>query len=604
MQQRNNALTGSIAARLVPALTVSLLAAASASAATLAVGPGKTYSAPCAAFNAAKDGDTIEIAGNNIYKGDVCGIPRNNLTIRGVNGRPMIDANGANAMGKGIWVVSGNNIVVENVEMYGARVADQNGAALRLEGTGFTLRQSFLHDNENGILANANTASDILIEYSEFGHNGFGDGYTHNLYIGNVRSLTFRYSYSHDANAGHNLKSRAQVNTIYNNRFSSTAPGQSGSTASGSPSYEVDLPNAGTSYVIGNVIEQPAANNNPNILAYGEEGASNPGKDLYVVNNTFLNDSGSGGTFVMIGSGVGTPALLQNNVFAGVGSVTNQGNATLKTNYSAATPAFVNRATYDLHPAAGSPMIDAASVPGTALTGFALAPIAQYQHVASGELRASATDIGAYASNGAAATTPPANTGWTQCANEGGTCSFSGVREVRYGAGTSFVTKTVTGPVACSNAVFGDPAPNVAKSCSVAADATVWTACANEGGTCTFSGTRAVRYGSGTTFVTKTVTGSTACTNAVFGDPTPNVAKSCSYAADSSATPAPAAETWSTCAGEGGTCTFSGTRDVRFGAGSSFVTRTFTGAVLCSNSVFGDPAYGLVKSCSVSSLTK
>jgi hypothetical protein len=596
MQQRN---TGFIAARLAPALVLSLLAATGASAATLSVGPGKQYSAPCAAFNAARDGDTIEISGNNIYKGDVCGISRNNLTIRGVNGRPMIDANGANAMGKAIWVVGGNNITIENVEMYGARVPDQNGAALRLEGTGFTLRQSFLHDNENGILSGANTASDILIEYSEFGHNGFGDGYSHNLYVGNVRSLTFRYSYSHDANGGHNLKSRAQVNTIYNNRFSSTAPGQSGSTAAGSPSYEVDLPNAGTSYVIGNVIEQPAANSNPNILAYGEEGASNPGKDLYVVNNTFLNDAGSG-TFVFVGSSVTTPVLVQNNIFAGPGALSNQGNATLRTNYTAAAPAFVNRAAYDLHPAAGSPMLNAASAPGTAPTGFALAPIAQYQHVASGEARANVNDIGAYASNGAAATPPPATTGWTQCASEGGTCTFSGTREVRYGSGTTFVSRTVTGSVACSNAVFGDPTPNVAKTCSYAA--TAWTQCANEGGTCSFSGTHEVRYGAGTTFVSKTVTASTACSNAVFGDPTPNVAKTCSYANDSAA--APAQETWSTCAAEGGPCTFSGTRDVRFGAGSSFVTMTFTGAVACSNSIFGDPAYGVVKSCSVSSLTK
>jgi len=602
MQQRNTA-SGLIAMRLAPALVVSLLAATGASAATLSVGPGKTYSAPCAAFNAARDGDIVEISGNNIYKGDVCGISRNNLTVRGVNGRPMIDANGANAMGKGIWVVAGNNITIENVEMFGARVPDQNGAALRLEGTGFILRQSFLHDNENGILANANTASDILIEYSEFGHNGFGDGYTHNLYIGNVRSLTFRYSYSHDANGGHNLKSRAQVNTIYNNRFSSTAPGQSGSTASGSPSYEIDLPNAGTAYVIGNVIEQPAANSNPNILAYGEEGASNPGKDLYVVNNTFLNDAGSG-AFVFVGSSVSTPVLLQNNIFAGPGTVTNQGNATLRTNYNTAAPAFVNRAGYDLHPAAGSPMIDAGSAPGTAPTGFALAPIAQYQHVAAGETRTNVgqIDIGAYESNGAAATPPAATPGWTQCASEGGTCSFSGTREVRYGSGTTFVSRTVTGSVACSNNVFGDPTPNVAKTCSYAA--TAWTQCANEGGTCSFSGTHEVRYGSGTTFVSRTVNGSTACSNAVFGDPTPNVAKTCSYANDSAATPSPAPETWSTCAGEGGTCTFSGTRDVRFGAGSSFVTRTFTGSVLCSPTVFGDPIYGVVKSCSVSSLTK
>jgi hypothetical protein len=270
-------------------LVVSVLLAAFAVpsfAATLSVGPGKTYAAPCAAIAKAGANDVIEIAGGVTYSGNVCAINTSNLTIRGVNGRPRIDAAGANAQGKAIWVVSGNNVTIENVEMLGAKVPDQNGAALRLEGTNFTLRNSFLHDNENGILSGANTASNIVIDNTEFGHNGFGTGYTHNVYIGNVASLTFRGNYSHDANVGHNLKSRALVNTIAYNRFSSTPPGQTGSTASGQPSYEIDLPNAGTSYVIGNIIEQPASNSNPSMLAYGEEGASNPGKDLYVINNT------------------------------------------------------------------------------------------------------------------------------------------------------------------------------------------------------------------------------------------------------------------------------------------------------------------------------
>ena len=520
-------------------LLIAMIFAGSASAATLSVGPGKTYAAPCAAFAAAKDGDIVEITGNTTYSGDVCGIARHNLVVRGVNGRPKINANGANAMGKAIWVVSGNNVTIENVEMYGAKVPDQNGAALRLEGTGFTLRQSFLHDNENGILSGANTASDILLEYNEFGHNGFGDGYSHNLYIGNVRSLTFRYNFSHDANVGHNLKSRAQVNSILYNRFSSLAAGQTGSTAAGAPSYEIDLPNAGTSYVIGNVVQQPSSNNNPNILAYGEEGASNPGKDLYVVNNTFLNDYGSGGTFVMIGSGVTTPALLQNNIFAGVGSMTNQANALDKTNYRSAAPAFVNRAAFDLVPAVGSPMINAGSAPGTTATRFVLSPLGQYKHVASSATRTSVgtIDIGAYESgdNGTPTPTPTPTptTSWTACAGEGGTCIVSGTRQVRYGAGTSFVTKMVTGSVACSNAVFGDPVPGVVKSCSYSNDTTTttvtWTACAAENGTCSFSGTRDVRYGAGTTFTTRTAASSIACTNAVFGDPIPNVVKGCAY---------------------------------------------------------------------------
>ncbi len=232
-------------------------------AATLGVGPRKTYASPCVALTGAVAGDIVEIAGRSTYSRDVCYVSASNLTIRGINGRPRIDAAGANAGGKGTWVVTGNNVTVENVEMLGAKVPDQNGAALRLEGADFTLRGSFIHDNENGILSGVSPTSNILIETTEFGHNGFGTGYTHNLYIGTVANLTFRYNYSQDTNVGHNLKSRAILNTIAYNRFSSTPPGVTGSTASGQPSYEINLPNAGTSYIIGNVIEQPAANPNP-----------------------------------------------------------------------------------------------------------------------------------------------------------------------------------------------------------------------------------------------------------------------------------------------------------------------------------------------------
>ncbi|VXC21947.1 hypothetical protein [Massilia sp. 9I] len=387
-------------ASLTPFILLSLGFAASASAATLSVGPGKTYATPCRAIAVAKAGDLIEIAGNVTYSGDVCTIYASNLTIRGVNGRPRIDAAGKNAQGKGTWVVAGNDVVVENVEMYGAKVPDQNGAALRLEGTNFTLRSAFLHDNENGILTGVNLNSKVLIEYSEFGHNGYGTGYTHNLYIGNIGSLTFRYNYSHDAHVGHNLKSRARLNMIAYNRFSSLNAGETGTTAAGKPSYEIDLPNAGTSYVIGNVIQQPAANENPTLLAYGEEGASNPGHDLYVVNNTFLNDNSSSGTFVLVGSSVTSKALLQNNIFGGTGALTTQVGAIEKTNYRALAPGFVSRAAWDLRPTANPLVIGAASVPGYAPSGVGLKPGAEYRHRASGVSRpqVGTLDIGAYES--------------------------------------------------------------------------------------------------------------------------------------------------------------------------------------------------------------
>jgi hypothetical protein len=101
-----------------------------------------------------------------------------------------------------------------------------------------------------------------------------------------------------------------------------------------------------------------------------------------------------------------------------------------------------------------------------------------------------------------------------------------------------------------------------------------WNYCAGEGSTCSFSGTTQVRYGSGTTFNTLTLTNGTACTSAVFGDPTPGTAKHCDFFVGSgptpTRTPTPVAGSWTSCATENATCSFSGTMVVRYGAGTSY----------------------------------
>src|SRR6185369_8634693 len=132
---------------------------------------------------------------------------------------------------------------------------------------------------------------------------------------------------------------------------------------------------------------------------------------------------------------------------------------------------------------------------------------------------------------------------------------------------------------------------------STGGGSTTWTVCANEGGFCAFSGTQQVRYGANGLYAYKTLTGGTACTNAVFGDPAPGVAKQC--ATDGSSSTAPATGSWSVCANEGGTCAFSGTLQVRYGANSLYAYKTLTGGTACTNAVFGDPAPGVVKQCAI-----
>jgi len=321
------------------------------------VGPGRTYAKPCQAIAAARSGDTIQIdaAGNGTYDGDVCSWSTSNLTIEGVNGRAHIDAAGRNSGGKAIWVIGGDNTTVRNVELSGATVPDHNGAGIRQEGAGLTVVGSSFHHNENGILAGANPTSVITIDSSEFAHNGYGDGQSHNIYIGAVRSFVLRSSYSHDAEVGHLVKSRAASNSIRLNRLT-----QQGGTGS----YELDLPNAGQSYVVGNLLQQGPSSQNSNLFAYGEEGVTNPSSQLTIVNNTFVNDKGSGAA-VVVGSQVTSSVTAQNNISTGSSSFVTQAGAGLTTNCLTANPMFVDRDGFDYHLASGSPCIDAGSPPGT-----------------------------------------------------------------------------------------------------------------------------------------------------------------------------------------------------------------------------------------------
>ena len=66
-----------------------------------------------------------------------------------------------------------------------------------------------------------------------------------------------------------------------------------------------------------------------------------------------------------------------------------------------------------------------------------------------------------------ASTTSTASAAWTECAEENGTCSFSGTRSVKYGVASAYVTRAFTSTVACSNATFGDPAVGQWKKCWV-----------------------------------------------------------------------------------------------------------------------------------------
>lgn len=64
-----------------------------------------------------------------------------------------------------------------------------------------------------------------------------------------------------------------------------------------------------------------------------------------------------------------------------------------------------------------------------------------------------------------------------------------------------------------------------------------------------------------------------------------------------SPSPLPISGEWTPCAREMQQCNFSGTKQVRFGAKGVYHYGTFTGGVVCANSIFGDPINGVIKQC-------
>lgn len=287
----------------------------------LQVGPAQVLRTIASAAAIAKNGDTIEIEAGD-YVGDVAVWTQDQLTIRGVGGKPRLLADGKSAQGKGIWIVRGGRITVENLIFKDAKVPDRNGAGIRFEKGQLIIRNCAFLNNENGILTASGNTTELVIENSEFGYNGYGDGQSHGMYVGAIKKLQVSGSYFHHNKEGHLLKSRASENYILYNRLTD----ETGGTAS----YELEFPSGGVAYVVGNIIQQSATTSNSTIISYGMEGyGAWTANELYLSHNTIVDDRSAGGIFLSIKPGA-RKLLALNNLLVGAGDLTSRPMAGLK----------------------------------------------------------------------------------------------------------------------------------------------------------------------------------------------------------------------------------------------------------------------------------
>lgn len=333
------------------------------------VGPQRTIHSLASASALARDGDTIEVDAGD-YVGDVAIWTQKNLTIRGLAGRVRLLAGGRSAEGKATWVMRSGSLTVENIEFLGSRVADKNGAGIRFESGELVVRNCAFLDNENGILTANDGKSELTIENSEFGRNGANDGQSHNLYVGKIRKLTVVGSYFHHGKSGQLLKSRAAESHISYNRLTDELGGRA--------SYELEFPSGGIAYVIGNIIQQSSQTENRTIVSFAAESYAYPRNELYLINNTIVDDRPQHGSFLTVRPGqVKVQAI--NNLLVGSGTLEPVAAADYRNNMTVDWDQFVQASRQDYRLNSSSQLIGKAENPGQA-NQVSLAPAREYVH--------------------------------------------------------------------------------------------------------------------------------------------------------------------------------------------------------------------------------
>jgi hypothetical protein len=294
--------------------------------ATLTVGPGEQYSSIQAAVAASKNGDVIEVKAGT-YTNNFVTIT-DSITLEAVGGmvnmvetKPPTNLKGMLTIGTS---TSAPNVTIDGFEISGVAIPagdGGNGAGIRYQSGNLTLNDDWFQNSQDGLLATPFVAGtgNITINDSEFGFNGSGTGQTHNIYVGLIDSLTVKNSYIHDAKVGMEIQSRAENNTIEDNRIF-----DNNSTAS----YSISLPNGGDDIVSGNMIEKGLnSQNHTTMIAFmvapGTGSPPNPSNaqghwansSLLVSDNTFVNDLASSTHAVWNYQPTPAPTTLTDNSF-------------------------------------------------------------------------------------------------------------------------------------------------------------------------------------------------------------------------------------------------------------------------------------------------
>jgi len=169
---------------------------------------------------------------------------------------------------KATYVSRGRSTTVHGVIFQNERVADGNGAGIRLERGNLVVTQSWFRDAEQGILTAPDLAGNVTVEKSTFTRLGRCDrglSCAHSIYVGDYGSLTVRRSRFEEGRGGHYIKTRAGRVEITDNSFDDSK----GRTTN----YMIDMSIGGTGLIARNWMVQGEDKENWSaFIAIGAEG--------------------------------------------------------------------------------------------------------------------------------------------------------------------------------------------------------------------------------------------------------------------------------------------------------------------------------------------
>ncbi len=281
-----------------------IVASSPGGSATLEVGPSKTYKTPSAAAAVAKNGDQIKIEPGQYF--DCAVWNADNLVIEGTG--PGVVITDKTCIGKGLFVIEGNNTTVRNLTLTRARVPDMNGAGIRLDKGNLTVDSVKFIDNQNGIMGGV-PGTTVTIRNSDFDRNGTCAGAcAHGIYIGDVDLLRVENSRFSNTRQAHSIKSRAKRTEVIGCNIADGPDGTS--------SYLIEAPNGGALIVRDTTLEKgPKSENHKAAIAIGAEGVTHPTPEITITNNNLRNDGNY--ETALVWNLTATRAILKGNKLAG-----------------------------------------------------------------------------------------------------------------------------------------------------------------------------------------------------------------------------------------------------------------------------------------------